>query len=253
MTIKKFKKLFTMYVLAIVLSTTGCGKSENKGFAETLEENQDNTCLDEVIKSKQSNLLEQVNKLKEYIDLSNELNNYNIPKMYISEDVLNESKLFSVDEINQLYDDFKQDEMTENYDELLNELNIQVILVNNFIKDEGYKISSGLTLLTLKTKIAESYGLPSINYTVGLVDKFQLPSYKDFNAGENSCDTFKIGSKEIKILYDYKKMLNDIHELQNCIGRASGGYNKERNEMISNAINSAEKMLPKSYTLKFKK
>lgn len=252
---KQLKNMLAMIGLSLVIGTTGCSKSENKNFAETLEENQDNTCLDDVIKTIEPNLLEKVTMLEQYIDLSNELSKYDIPKMYITEDILNESELLDIIDIKQLYDEYEKDGGTENKDDLLNKLNIQKKLVNKFILDEGYKISSDLALLTLKSKIADSYGLPTTNLTTELANNITIQPYSEYYNGNEFDDTFSIGSKEVLILDDYNEILNQIYDLQMNISNINNNYNynEDRNIKIKNAIGTSRKMISKNYTLRFKK
>lgn len=252
---RRLKNILAMVGLAVVLSNTGCGKNEDKGFVETLEENKYNTFLDEVIEYSKSDLLEKVTMLEEYIDLSNKLSKYDIPKVDITYDMLYKSELLDAYEIESLYNEYELDGGTENKDDLLLEVNIQQTLVNKFIRTEGYEISSNLALLVLRTKIAESYGLPTDELTLSLFNNIVFPTYNEYsNIINDSIDTLTIGERNIKMLRDYKIILRMINDLQVNDSKTTSKYyyKKDRNDEISTTINKLEKKLSKDYKLKFK-
>lgn len=227
-----------------VVALTKCSAQEDLPFETVLESAQDNTILDEYLKLKSPDLLDSVSLLEKYIDLSEKLNKKKIEKMYITKEQLAEATLLEPNEVEDLLNSYSKDKKNE---ELLFKINVQIKLVNKFIIEEGYGISSELSLLTLKAKVAESYRLPT-DLTIQIMDLIKVPSQEDYN----NFKSITINDEEIVLWWDYMKLIKDIYELQHNIGKTDDQYNKDRNEMILNSINSAEKKLTKSYNPKFK-
>lgn len=249
--LKAFKNILTMSSLSIVLALTGCSK-EDKSFKDTLDENKNNTYLDEFIKENKSNIIEEVTILEEYIKLSNKFNESKIEKMYITSEQLKESTLLKPTEIKELIFQYTEDSKDE---ETLYQLNVQRKLVDNFIVTEGYRISADLNILILKIKLAESYGLP-FEITSQIVDNIKIPSSTEMNYDNSNVelhkDTIKIGKYNILIDNEQQQLLKKIYELQQNMGNNNYEYNQDRNNMITSAINSGEKMIPKNYLLKIR-
>ena len=142
----KFRKVLMMLMLSGVLSLTACGKKEEQAFSETLEEVQEFTCLDDVIKANDDNTLDDVSELEKYLNLSDEMAEMELSNYSISLDVLNESTLLPASDVEKLLEDYSAD---KNNVELLYDAVVQTHLVNNFILEDGYDICANISLLTL--------------------------------------------------------------------------------------------------------
>lgn len=250
----KIRKLKKVRVLAIALGTSavfglsGCGKEEDKSFEKVLESLEDNTCLDEVLSKNDAELLYNITKLEDYLELSNKLNKEKIDKVYIPEEQLKKETLLKVDEIETLLTKYKENKEDE---KSLYQLNVQEKLINNFIASEGYKYTSKLGLWLLKSKIADSYKV-NTDIATDIAESITIPSKSEMRYDQKYPSDFEqylpVGTGEVKINNDYSNLLSAIYKLQ----ENSNFYNKTKNESLEYSIKDMKRIMPKKYKLKLK-
>lgn len=252
MNLKKIRTLAVTLGASAVFGLTGCGKEEDKSFETVLESVEDSTCLDEVLSKNNTELLENITKLENYIKLSNKLNKEKIEKMYITEEQLKNETLLSIEEIENLLLEYNTD---KNNEEKLFRLNVQQKLVNKFIVSKGYGYASDLGIWVLKTKIADSYNL-NTDISTNIAEIITIPSKTKMNYDESDPGNFNqyipVGTGEVYLNNDYSNLLSNIYTLQEQLENTDSQYNNDRNDLIENSINNMERILKKEYKLKLK-
>ena len=250
--LKKIRTLAVTFGASAIFGLTGCRKEEDKSFEEVLESIEDSTCLDEVLSKNDTELLDNITKLEDYIKLSNKLNKEKIEKMYITEEQLKGETLLGIEEIEKLLSEYNEDKTNE---EKLFKLNIQQKLVNNFIVSKGYEYTSELGIWVLKSKIADSYKV-NTDISTDIAESITILSKSDMRYDLSDPNNFekyiKVGTGNVKINTDYSNLLSNIYTLQEYSGNTGYLYNGDRNDLLENSINNMERILIKEYKLKLK-
>lgn len=248
----KFRKVLMMLMLSGVLSLTACGKKEEQAFSETLEEVQEFTCLDDVIKANDDNILDDVSELEKYLNLSDEMAEMELSNYSISLDVLNESTLLPASNVEKLLEDYSDD---KNNVELLYDAVVQTHLVNNFILEDGYDICANISLLTLKAKMADAFEY-DVEKSVELANSIKFSSVEEtyYNSpyAELFVRNFYVDGYKVHINEKLVDLLDMVYDLQHNTGHTGYDYNKERNRMISNDLNYTKKILSSEQKIKIK-
>lgn len=240
--IDRLKRLSVLIGLSTALSLVECcNKNNNKTFDYVMESVSDETCFDEVAGDE---LIDSVNELESYIDLSNELS-----KLYL-DDVnydLSNYKLRKPEEISTLIDNYDRNNTID--------LCIQNKLVNNYIRNYGYNIMDEAILNGIKSRIADLGDIDSL-----YVDNIDVMDRKTFNAIMSSgyAKPLLIGNLDISRNKDFINLLISLYDMQENVSYSKEYdkniyYNKGRNKLIKNAIDNLKKIYSNEYKLDNKK
>lgn len=241
--------------VGIVSALESSHVEEETSFVEILEENKDNTCLDEILEEEEIDI-ERVDLINKYISLSEKLNTVNLDDV-----TLNGQELLSPYEISIMMDAYTNINgkmSSEDREKLKVELSVQEKLVNSYIRD-SYDFMKDVSLLTSKAKILDSKGLDESSLSDVVIGGRQ----DNFFAKLDYRDQGKLN--HINVFTDDKglgRLVNSIHNMQNS-GNSSFNaqynsdaptendykYNSARNNYISSAIDDVKFVVDLDYKM----
>lgn len=243
--INRLKYMSLVLTLSTSIGLSGCGKTNNTKFSDTMRGRNNSTCFDELIGDDYFDLID---KVESYVDLSDELEKLNLSDNTIIDDYMN-VELLSPDDIYAIiscYNDKKIDK--ESKDRLGCELYVQNKLVNSYIRNNGYGIIAKATLLGLKARIADAASLDE-----KYASSIRVMDQDTFNSLiETPFYEIYIGDYDIAKCSDYMNLLNSVYKMQNNENLAATTdiksiYNKDRNKYIIEAINNLRICMSNDY------
>ena len=226
-------------------------------ITDVLSEEKKNTCFDEIIEKKGINL-DDVNKLDEYLKISNRLSGFVFKGSKIeNEEQLNNYKLMDPSELNDLITDYV-DKCLKDKIEAANEIEEQLIiqenLVNYYICNNGYDIMSNVLEASIITEIADSYYLDENSYQKIMIDPKQegnITNSKNITYIPLYIDNVKIRVATDELLYDAIENLSILKENASREPKFMQAvrYNEARNYYITKALITCKKLLKTDTTI----
>lgn len=224
-------------------------------ITDVLNEEKNNTCFDEIIEKKGINL-DDVNKLDEYLKISNRLNGFTFKGSKIeNEEQLNNYKLMNPSELNDLITDYVDKslkEKTEAANEIKEQLIVQENLVNYHICKNGYDIMSKLLEASIEAEMRDIEDFAK-NKEIMIDPKQEgtITNSKNITYIPLYIDNVKIRVVNGELLYDGINVLTILEENASRDPKFPQAirYNEARNSYNTQGLNISKKLLKTDTTI----
>ena len=239
------KRIYCFLGVASLVGLVGCSSNHHskKSFTDVVAQHSDINSFDDITPEE---LIEEVGDLEEYLKLSEQLHSLNLDSSFV---VFNDAiQLLSVEELNW---------MCEQSNDFEKELAVQEKLVNRKIY-ESYSLMEKVTSYCIKSKIIDSFQLDSSD-----IDSIYIPE-ENFNFEEPTTtlsfsDDVERNTLVFEMDSDFTKGINDVYNMQHkgesndyirYDSEKTYQYNKERNQLIEQALDDTKVLLSNEYVSK---